>query len=133
MQNRTPFGKREGVALLFTPSSTALGYITRRFFLESTRRPSKIRLSISATMNKTILSPTSPTLVNRISHIVNFMAVLLLTAISARALDRTNITFKVFQFPPDKIPTIDGNTNDWNIVPDDYAIRMDQFVDDTGK
>lgn len=61
------------------------------------------------------------------------LAFLLFGISSARALDRTNTVFKIFQFPADKIPTIDGNTNDWNIVPDDYAITMDQFVDDTGK
>ena len=26
-------------------------------------------------------------------------------------------------------PRIDGNPEDWNIVPDDYAIGMDQFAD----
>ena len=51
----------------------------------------------------------------------------------AAALDRTNVTFKIFQFPPDKIPRIDGKTDDWDIVPDDYAIHTDQLVDDSGK
>ncbi|MGA2748676.1 MAG: PKD domain-containing protein [Verrucomicrobiota bacterium] len=51
----------------------------------------------------------------------------------AGALDRTNEVFKIFQFPPDKIPTIDGRTNDWDIVPADYVIGTDQLVDDTGK
>ncbi len=52
---------------------------------------------------------------------------------SARALDRTNEIFKVFQFPADKIPTIDGLTNDWDMVPESYVIGTDQLVDDTGK
>jgi hypothetical protein len=30
------------------------------------------------------------------------------------------------QFPPDKIPRIDGNTDDWAMVPDSYSIGMDQ-------
>src|SRR5579859_5578957 len=51
----------------------------------------------------------------------------------ARALERTNVTFKIFQFPPDKIPRIDGDPSDWDIVPDDYAIGTDQLVDDTGQ
>ncbi|MGD0650723.1 MAG: PKD domain-containing protein [Verrucomicrobiia bacterium] len=51
----------------------------------------------------------------------------------AAALDRTNVTFKIFQFPPDMIPRIDGKTDDWYIVPDDYAIHTDQLVDDSGK
>ena len=43
------------------------------------------------------------------------------------------MTFQVFQFPQDKIPRIDGDTSDWDIVPDSYAIKTDQFTDDTGK
>ena len=31
------------------------------------------------------------------------------------------------------IPRIDGKTDDWDIVPDDYAIHTDQLVDDSGK
>jgi hypothetical protein len=41
--------------------------------------------------------------------------------------------FKIFQFPPNMIPTIDGKTDDWNIVPDDYAVGIDRMHDDTGK
>jgi PKD domain len=48
------------------------------------------------------------------------------------ALERTNVTFKIFQFPQNMIPRIDGNTNDWAMVPEDYAIGMDQLVDDEG-
>jgi hypothetical protein len=39
--------------------------------------------------------------------------------------------FKVFQFPADRIPRIDGSADDWKMVPDDYAVGMDQLVDDT--
>ena len=39
-------------------------------------------------------------------------------------------SFKVFQFPADMIPAIDGKTDDWNMVPDDYAIATDQLIDD---
>lgn len=65
----------------------------------------------------------------------NFFCLLfaLLSVFRVQALERTNIVFKVFQFPADKIPCIDGQTNDWDIVPDDYAIGTDQLVDDTGK
>jgi len=31
------------------------------------------------------------------------------------------------------IPRIDGNADDWSMVPDDYAIGIDQLVDDSGK
>jgi hypothetical protein len=60
-------------------------------------------------------------------------AFLALTALPAAALDRTNEVFKIFQFPPDKIPTIDGDTNDWNIVPESYVIGSDQLVDDMAR
>ncbi len=52
---------------------------------------------------------------------------------AARALDRTNEVFKVFQFPADQIPRIDGDTNDWNLVPESYVIGTEQLVDDNGK
>ncbi|SPF33431.1 PKD domain containing protein (fragment) [Candidatus Sulfopaludibacter sp. SbA4] len=51
----------------------------------------------------------------------------------AGAVDRPGTTFKIFQFPADRIPRIDGNPDDWKMVPDDYAIGMDQLVDDTHK
>ncbi len=53
-----------------------------------------------------------------------------LSATPARAVDRPPY-YKVFQFPPDQIPRIDGDASDWNIVPDSYAVGMDQMVDDT--
>ena len=44
------------------------------------------------------------------------------------ALERTNTIFKVFQFPPDKIPTIDGKTNDWDIVPKENVTGMNRII-----
>jgi PKD domain len=38
--------------------------------------------------------------------------------------------FRVFQFPPDKIPRIDGDDSDWAMVPDSYAISLGQMHDD---
>ncbi len=61
------------------------------------------------------------------------LAALLLYLHPAAALERTNNVFKIFQFPPNMIPTIDGQTNDWDIVPEDYVIGSDQLVDDNGK
>lgn len=69
----------------------------------------------------------------RARHAAFVAGVLLLQACAAYALDRTNEVFKVFQFPVDKIPCIDGNTNDWSIVPESYVIGTDQLVDDNGK
>lgn len=42
-------------------------------------------------------------------------------------LARPGVEFKIFQFPADKIPRIDGNADDWSIVPDSYAIGTDQL------
>jgi hypothetical protein len=57
-------------------------------------------------------------------------AVVAIAAVPLRAFDRPDVTFKVFQFPADKMPRIDGDPADWDIVPDDYAIKTDQLVDD---
>ncbi len=42
-------------------------------------------------------------------------------------------SYKIFQFPADQIPRIDGNGDDWNIVPGSFTIGMDQLWDDSGK
>ena len=54
-----------------------------------------------------------------------------LLALPMVAADRPGVAFKIFQFPANKIPRVDGNADDWKMVPDDYAIGMDQLVDDT--
>ncbi len=38
--------------------------------------------------------------------------------------------FKIFQFPANMIPTIDGKIEDWNMVDPSYTIGMDQLWDD---
>jgi len=58
--------------------------------------------------------------------------VLLNGAFFAPAVERPEVTFKVFQFTADRIPRIDGNTDDWTLVPGEYAIGMNQLVDDQG-
>ncbi len=53
---------------------------------------------------------------------------LLLAAVGCdTGLARPGVEFKVFQFPADKIPRIDGSVDDWAIVPDSYAIGADQL------
>lgn len=61
------------------------------------------------------------------------VVVIFFIALHVHALDRTNEVFKIFQFSPDKIPCIDGDTNDWSLVPESYVIGTDQLVDDNGK
>ena len=47
----------------------------------------------------------------------------------ALALDKPDITYKVFQFPQDQIPRIDGDGLDWSIVPESYVVGTDQLTD----
>jgi hypothetical protein len=56
-------------------------------------------------------------------------ALLAFAAASALAIERPNVVYKIFQFPADKAPRIDGNTEDWDIVPEDYVIGTDQLSD----
>src|ERR1700678_1355105 len=58
-----------------------------------------------------------------------FLSCLLLLSTSAGAIERPDVTCKVFQFPANMIPRIDGNDDDWAMVPDSYAIGMDQLED----
>src|SRR5688572_14923754 len=48
-------------------------------------------------------------------------------------LQRPETNFKIYQFSANKIPTIDGKTDDWSIVPEGYVIGTDQLVDDSKK
>src|SRR5215467_14087277 len=59
------------------------------------------------------------------------VAVIGLIAPTAFALEKPDTTYKIFQFPANMIPRIDGNADDWAIVPDDYIIGTDQLGTDT--
>jgi len=50
----------------------------------------------------------------------------------AAALERPDREFKVFQFPADAIPRIDGDPSDWAMVGDDYVIGSDMLAADDG-
>ena len=57
-----------------------------------------------------------------------------LSAVLGGGLARPDVEFQVYQFPKDQIPRIDGNSNDWSIVPASFAIGSDQLretVNDT--
>lgn len=41
--------------------------------------------------------------------------------------------FQVFQFPANQIPRIDGDFSDWEMVPDSYAVTIDDMWDDSRK
>ena len=60
------------------------------------------------------------------------MRTVLLVVAAARlvaALERPDVEFKIFQFPANQIPRIDGKTDDWAMVPASYAIGSDQLKD----
>lgn len=54
-----------------------------------------------------------------------------LASLGSQAQD--NRQFKVFQFPADKIPTINGDRSDWDIVPANYTVGMNEAWDDSRK
>jgi len=45
------------------------------------------------------------------------------------ALERPELEFKIFQFPRDMIPRIDGKTDDWDIVGEEYTYGTDLLND----
>lgn len=60
--------------------------------------------------------------------------ILILTGISTSdTFSQDQRNYQIFQFPADKIPCIDGNNEDWDVVPAAYVIGMDQLWDDTKK
>jgi len=67
--------------------------------------------------------------VNTLSPLINILGFLLAAAPLAQALERPGVEFKIFQFLPGQIPRVDGNTDDWAMVPKDYIIGMDQLAD----
>jgi hypothetical protein len=42
-------------------------------------------------------------------------------------IQRPEVEYQVFQFPANQIPRIDGNSDDWAIVPDSYSIGTKQL------
>jgi len=49
------------------------------------------------------------------------------------AAAQDNRQFKIFQFPADQIPVINGDASDWEIVPDSFRVGMDEVWDDSHK
>jgi hypothetical protein len=50
----------------------------------------------------------------------------------ATALERPGTIFKIYQFPADAIPRIDGKTDDWTQVGADYVVDETQLAADDG-
>jgi hypothetical protein len=54
-----------------------------------------------------------------------FLVLILLVIPDAKALERPDVEFPIFQFPLTMIPCIDGDSTDWEIVPESYLIDND--------
>ena len=62
--------------------------------------------------------------------VILFVALAAALAVSPTfPLSRPDKEFKIFQFPRDQIPRIDGKTDDWKIVTDDYVYGTDLLND----
>lgn len=48
------------------------------------------------------------------------------------AVEKPGVVYKIFQFPANQIPRVDGRTDDWDMVPADYVIGSDQLTDSKG-
>ena len=70
---------------------------------------------------------------NRSIRLAAIVSLACSVSLTAAALEKPGITYQVFQFPADKIPRIDGKTDDWAMVPESYVVGTDQLTDDTGK
>ena len=64
-----------------------------------------------------------------IRTLAGLLSAILLSAPHIQALERPDKEFKIFQFPPHMIPRIDGQTDDWNMVPETYTIGTGELSD----
>lgn len=53
----------------------------------------------------------------------------LLCAFILISFSRPEKEFKIFQFPINQIPRIDGDFSDWDMVPDSWSIGLDELMD----
>lgn len=60
--------------------------------------------------------------------------ILILSALiflSSKAFSQEDRGYKIYQFPANMIPRIDGNTDDWDTFPTEYIVGTDQLWDDS--
>ena len=65
----------------------------------------------------------------KFKYFLTVFALVLVAVSGVFALERPEVEFKVFQFPKNMIPRIDGNTEDWDVVPESYVVGSDQLSD----
>lgn len=59
----------------------------------------------------------------------NYTVVLILISFLLSSFARPDKEYKIFQFRKDMIPRIDGEFTDWEMVPESYAIGLDELMD----
>ena len=64
----------------------------------------------------------------RTTHLLTAAAILCAFP-CAQAHYPKGVTYRVFQFPPDRLPKIDGDSADWQIVPKEYTIDGSHLED----
>ncbi|MGK0239505.1 MAG: hypothetical protein ACI92G_002982 [Candidatus Pelagisphaera sp.] len=69
----------------------------------------------------------------RVFKTVGIISAMLSFVAAAYSLERPRVEFKVYQFPADAIPRVDGDSSDWEQVPEAYAVKTDQLWEDSGK
>jgi hypothetical protein len=62
-------------------------------------------------------------------HGALFLAAATLACLPAAAIERPGVTYKIYQFPANMIPRIDGNTDDWAMLPKEYVVDIGQTMD----
>lgn len=70
---------------------------------------------------------------DEVIRITKITSVLLCLFVCQNVFSQDDRAFQVFQFPSNKIPTIDGNIEDWDLVPSKYTVGMDELWEDSGK
>jgi hypothetical protein len=61
------------------------------------------------------------------------MLLTLAISMSLVTLAQEKRSYKIFQFPANMIPRVDGKADDWAIVPDSFTVGTDQLVNDNNK
>ena len=64
-----------------------------------------------------------------IPALVSAFFLILAGPVSIPALAFPETELKIFQFPPDRIPRIDGRADDWDIVPPEYTYGTELLLD----
>ena len=61
------------------------------------------------------------------------LLLVVLSCFPALATEKPGVVYKVFQFPADMIPRIDGSADDWKVVPEEYIIDTEQLTNDNSR